>query len=187
MLPVQSIPVRAAGTASPVVSASNVASSGKVKLSWEPVEGAVQYKVYRATSKTGSYRLMKTTTSTTYTNTSAEVGKAYWYKVKAIHSNENANSAYSSVKSRTCDLARPDVTIAVDRFGEPVLSWGAVKGAKEYKVYRAESKNGTYRLLKTQAYPGYTDTLAESGKRYCWISYEGTDENGNHVFYTRWG
>lgn len=26
-----------------------------------------------------------------------------------------------------------------------------------------------------------------NGCRYCWISYEGTDENGNHVFYTRWG
>ena len=40
-----------------------------------------------------------TTTNTSVTNTSAEAGKTYYYKVKAIHSKSAANSAYSSVDS----------------------------------------------------------------------------------------
>ena len=58
----------------------------------------MKYGVYRSTSKNGTYSLKKTTTSTSYTDTSAVAGKTYYYKVKAIGSNTSANSAYSSIK-----------------------------------------------------------------------------------------
>ena len=73
--------------------------SGDPRLTWEAVDGAVEYQIYRATSKSGDYKLIKTTTSTSFTNTSAKAGKTYYYKVKAIHSNASSNSAYSSVVS----------------------------------------------------------------------------------------
>ena len=37
-------------------------------------------------------------TARTYTDTSAKAGRTYYYKVKAIHSNTEANSAYSDVR-----------------------------------------------------------------------------------------
>ena len=156
---------RACDLPQPVVKASNVASSGKVKLTWSEVEGAKEYEVYRATSKDGEYKLMKTTTGTSYTNTSAKAGSTYYYKVKAIHSKSSANSAYSEIVSRTCDLARPVVSIKL-KDGNPRLTWEKVDGAKEYQVYRATSKNGEYKLMKTTTGTAYTNTSAKAGKTY---------------------
>ena len=150
----------------PVVTASNVASTGYPRLTWEAVEGAVSYKVYRSTEKEGTYSLTKTTTGTSYTNTSAKPGNVYYYKVVAVAENSAANSAYSSIKSRTCDLAQPKVTGKVTLAGNPKLSWSKVDGAVSYKVYRATSENGTYKLMKTTTGTSYTNTSVTAGKTY---------------------
>ena len=151
----------------PVITLSNVASSGAPKVTWEAVAGAQEYQVYRAASKDGTYSLMKTTTSTAYTNTSAVTGETYYYKVKAIAENSSANSAYSTIKSRTRDLPRPVVTVSnVESSGAPKVTWEAVDGAKEYQVYRATAKDGTYSLMKTTAYTAYTNTSAKAGETY---------------------
>ena len=142
-----------------------MASTGKIKVSWKAIDGAVEYKVYRATSKTGTYKLIKTTTSTSYTNTGAEAGKTYYYKVKAIATKSSADSAYSEAKSRTCDLPRPTASVAL-KSGKPKVSWNKVEGAVEYEVYRATSKTGTYKLVKTTTGTSYTNSGATAGKTY---------------------
>jgi fibronectin type 3 domain-containing protein len=59
------------------------ASSTSVKLTWGAVTGATGYEVYRATTSTGTYSLLKATTSLTYTNSGLTTGKTYYYKVRA--------------------------------------------------------------------------------------------------------
>ena len=158
---------RTCDLARPVVTTSNVASSGKIKLSWDAIDGAAKYQVYRATSKNGEYTSVKTTTGTSYTNTSAVAGKTYYYKVVAVHSNSAANSAYSEIKSRTCDLPQPVVTASnVASSGKIQLTWKKIDGAVEYKVYRATSKTGEYKLMKTTTETSYTNTSAVVGKTY---------------------
>lgn len=157
---------RTCDLARPTVTLSNVASTGKIKVSWDAVDGAVEYEVYRATSKNGTYTKVNTTTGTSYTNTSAEAGKTYYYKVRAVAEKSAANSAYSTVKSRTCDLARPSVSITLNSSGKPKLSWKAISGAVEYQVYRATSKNGEYKLVKTTTSTSFTNTGAKSGVTY---------------------
>ncbi len=157
---------RTCDLAQPTVTLTGISSSGKIKVSWKAVDGADEYKVYRATSKNGTYTLMKTTTGTSYTNTGAKTGTTYYYKVRAIHENSSANSAYSSIKSRTCDLPRPDVEISLTKGGSPKLTWDAIDGAEEYKVYRATSKSGTYKLMKTTTGTSYTNSSAVEGKTY---------------------
>ena len=165
-MPFSEVISRACDLPQPTVKVSNVASSGKIKISWAEISGAEKYEVYRATSKDGEYTRLTTVTGTSVTNTSAKAGKTYYYKVKAIHSNSSANSAYSSVVSRTCDLARPDVEVSLNSSGKPRLKWASVDGAVEYKVYRATSKDGTYSLLKTTTGTSLTNTSAKKGKTY---------------------
>ena len=151
--------------AAPVVTASNVASTGKVKLTWNAVEGAVKYQVYRAASKTGEFKLMYTTEGTSYSNTKAEAGKYYYYKVVAI--GENGAEAASEIVGRTCDLARPVVTASNNaKTGKVKLTWNAVEGALSYKVYRATEKDGKYALTYTTEGTAYTNTKAEAGVTY---------------------
>ena len=75
-------------------------SSGAPKLTWNAVDGAAKYEVYRATSKAGKYTRYDTTTKTSYTNTSAKAGTTYYYKIKAVSKKTtSANSSYSAVVS----------------------------------------------------------------------------------------
>ena len=144
------IVTRSCDLAQPVVTATNVASTGKVKLSWKAVEGAAKYELYRATSKDGTYTKIGSTANTYITNTSGVAGTTYYYKVRALHgTNTGAHSAYSSIVTRTCDLAQPTLTVELNSKGQPVLTWSKVEGATKYQVYRATSKNGTYSLIYT--------------------------------------
>ena len=156
---------RTCDLAQTTVTLTNVASTGKIRISWEPVEGATKYQVYRATSKNGTYSRISTTSNTSVTNTKVDAGKTYYYKVRAICDVDAAAAAYSAVKSRACDLPQPDVSIARSS-GKPKVSWDKVTGAVEYKVYRATSKSGTYSLVKTTTSRSYKDTKATKNKTY---------------------
>lgn len=79
-----------------------VTKNGDPKISWEAVDGAAKYYVYRSTSKSSGFKHIKSTiTALSYTDTTANAGTKYYYKVKAVHSNTDANSAYSAVKYAT--------------------------------------------------------------------------------------
>jgi len=54
-----------------------------IKLSWKKVNDAEGYEVYRANSKKGTYKLVKTTNKISYKNSKLKAGKNYFYKVRA--------------------------------------------------------------------------------------------------------
>jgi len=158
---------RTADLKQPTITLSNVASSGKNKISWKAISGAAKYQVYFSTTgKDGSFKLLGTTTKLSYTHSGAVAGKTYYYKVKAIHSNSAANSAFSGAKNRTCDLPRPDVSASVTAKGYPKLTWEAVKNAEKYEVYCSTSKSGSYIKIKTTTSLSYTDKEASGGTFY---------------------
>ncbi|MCL4079188.1 Ig-like domain-containing protein [Coriobacteriia bacterium Es71-Z0120] len=80
--------VATAGTAPPVIAViSWSASTDNV--------GVTGYRVYRATSETGEYRPLGTTTSLSFSDVTGVPGQSYWYKVSAYDAagNESALSA----------------------------------------------------------------------------------------------
>lgn len=157
---------RACDLPKPDVTMKVQTATGKPKLTWEDLSGAISYRIYRATSKDGSYSLLKTTTSTTFVDTSAEAGINYYYKVTAVHSNSSANSAYSDIVNRMCDLPKPVVSIT-RKNGDPRITWKAIPDAEKYYVYRATSKDGKYTKVKTTVTAtSYTDTSAKAGTTY---------------------
>ena len=154
--------------ARPVVKPDYLISTGKPYIKWTAVAGASQYEVYRSGSKDGTYTLLGTTTATNYTDSKANAGYTYYYKVKAISSVKNtANSALSAAVAVTCRCARPvvkpDYLIST---GKPYIKWTAVAGASKYYVYRSGSKDGTYTLLGTTTATNYTDNKANAGYTY---------------------
>jgi uncharacterized repeat protein (TIGR02543 family) len=58
-------------------------SATSIKLTWSAVSGRTGYEVWQATSLTGTYSLIKTTTYTYFTHTGLTTGKSYYYKVRA--------------------------------------------------------------------------------------------------------
>ncbi len=154
--------------AAPIITAGNRASDGKVTLKWKAVYGAEKYAIYRATARDGEYVRQYTTTSTSYTNTTSKANVTYYYKVMALASRTaSANSAFSTVAARTCDVAAPVVKASNDaETGKVVLTWKPVEGAAKYEVYRSGTKNGTYKLYCTTSNTKYTNSTANAGYTY---------------------
>lgn len=173
---------------SPNVKISNDAKTGKIKLKWQAISSVVNFKIYRSDSKNGSYKLIATKNSMTdtFVDKTAKAGKKYYYKMLTYYSkNTNANSTYSSVKSRMCDLERPQLTISLNSKGKPKVVWKKISGAQGYKVYRATAKNGKYSLVSTTKKLNYTDTKAKKGVTYFYkVIATHNDSNANSAFST---
>lgn len=161
-----SVVYRTCDCAAPVVKGGNNASTGKVTLTWDKVSGAKEYVVYRANYSNGTYTKMFTTKNTSYTNTSANAGYTYYYKVKAIsYKTAYADSAMSNMVTRTCDCAAPAVKIALNSDGHPKLTWDKVTGAEKYRVYRStDGKNFSYCYTATATY--FNNNSATAGTTY---------------------
>ena len=154
--------------ARPVVKPDYLISTGKPYIKWTAVSGASQYEVYRSGSKDGTYTLLGTTTAANYTDSKANAGYTYYYKVRAISKvRSTANSSLSATVAATCHCARPvvkpDYLIST---GKPYIKWTAVAGASKYYVYRSGSSNGTYKYVGTTTATNYTDNKANAGYTY---------------------
>ena len=161
-----SVVYRTCDCAAPVVKGGNNAATGKVTLTWDKVSGAKEYVVYRADYSNGTYTKMFTTKNTSYTNTTANAGYTYYYKVKAIsYKTAYADSAMSNMVTRTCDCAAPVVKIALNSDGHPKLTWDKVTGAEKYRVYRStDGKNFSYYYTATATY--FNNNSATAGTTY---------------------
>ena len=159
---------KAAIPAAPRVTIGNSSASGKPQLTWAAVDGAAKYEIYRSTQQSTGFTLLGTTTSTSYVNTGAAVGKTYYYKVRALNV-DGAAGAYSSTVSGAAKAvapAAPTVTMTYSDSGKPKLTWSAVSGATSYRVYRSESRGTGYSLLGTTTSTSYVNTGAAAGKTY---------------------
>ena len=149
---------------SPTAKPSYVGASGKPYIYWSAVDGANRYYVYRSTTKDGTYSFLGSTAKLNYTDSKADAGTTYYYKVKAgIVNGVKSNS--SAAVAVTCRCARPSVKITTSN-GSPRLTWNAVAGANKYEVYRATSKNGSYTKMFTTSNLSYTNTSAKAGTTY---------------------
>ncbi len=142
------------------------ASTGKPYLKWTAVDGANRYYVYRSTTKDGTYSFLGSTANLNYTDSAANAGYTYYYKIKAVNA-AGSKSVYSAAVAGTCRCARPVVKPSyVGASGKPYIYWSAVDGAGKYYVYRSTSKNGTYEYIGYTAKTNYTDSKAVAGTTY---------------------
>ena len=128
-------------------------SYNSIKLTWNKVSGINGYEIYRSTSKTGKYSLIKTITSastTSYTNTKLTTGKTYYYKIRSykVSNNKNLYGNFSSIVSAKPQLSTPSITLSSGS-KKAYIKWKKIAGASGYEIYRATSKNGTYSKIKT--------------------------------------
>ena len=154
------------------VTTAKITSTG-FKVSWNKVDGASTYRIYRAQYTNGKWTAWtkisdQKASVSSFADKDVKAGGIYKYTVRALASGSVA-SAYEGTASLVY-LTAPKVTIANAKTGVKV-TWTAVAGAKEYVVYRSE-KSGTswskWATLKTTAsdVKAYTDTTAASGKTY---------------------
>ena len=145
-----------------------------IKVSWKKVSGANGYKVYRSTKKYSGYKLVKTTSSTCWTNSGLTSNKPYYYKVIAYKKIKYKGKyryyysrSYSSVTSVKPILGTPsNVQAASSGYNSVTLSWKKATNAKAYCIYRATSKNGSYTYIGTTTETSFTSLKLTTDKTY---------------------
>lgn len=152
------------------------ASSSSVKLSWSASGKEVKgYQIFRANEEDGEFKLIKTIkdrTKTTYINTKRTFGSTYYYKIRAyaVVDGKRIYSDYSSVKKVTVTVGVPVIQkITLESVSKAKISYDKISDADGYMVYRATSKDGTYKRIKTIKTPGttsYSATGLKNGNTY---------------------
>lgn len=139
--------------AAPPVLQGNPLSPAINYLSWNAVNGATSYALYRSSLDTET--LIGTTTNLGYSDLSPMSGLEYIYFVKA-YNELGAGPSSNRLTLKTATPAAPTVTGQVTGRSEITLSWPAVFGAQSYKVYRS-SDNRLFILAGSSSSTTFTD------------------------------
>jgi len=151
----------------PVLKASSV-SYNSLKITWTAISGASGYELYRSYTSTGTYTLLTSTTSTSFTNTGLVFNKVYYFKIRA-YSTVNATkvySAYSAIIYAKSKLSTPVITVARVSSTSLKVSYPAIAGSTGYEIWRSKGTSTTYTLLKTLTTTSFTNTALVQGAKY---------------------
>ena len=151
----------------------SVTNSAKgIALSWEKVEHATGYVIYRSTNGTKwtSVKTLSGADSLSWTDTNRSSGSRYYYRIRTLAKVSGTTYRSDFVEAPVIyRLSRPSVntiTLVEDGFQ---LSWKRITGADGYRIYR--SCDGCSPELLTTIESGrtlsFTDhTATEPGKFY---------------------
>jgi len=152
-----------------------------INISFNKVIGATLYGIYRATSATGSYKLIATTTNWSYHNSGLITNSNYYYKIRSYSINgvDKTFSALSSVAYAKPILPTPLIGKAVSSSYNSInITWNTVYGATLYGIYRATSAQGSYKLIATRSQASY-DNMPMSNE----ASYNNIGLTTNSTYY----
>ena len=146
-----------------------------VSLSWTKAKAVDGYEIYRATSKTGKYQKIKSTSSTTYKDSTLNTGTTYYYKVKpyakigAWDKTVVLGDESGVVSAKPSLTAVTGVSAKVKTYNSVMVSWKKVTGANGYEIYRSTKKSSGYKKVKTITVSGtihYVDSKLKTGTTY---------------------
>lgn len=166
----------------PVLSSISNTASG-IKISWNEVTNAEKYRVYRKTADS-SWKRIKNTSSTSYTDTTAVSGTTYYYTVRCITSDGTATtSGYDSTGLSITYIAAPTLSAVSNTASGVKVTWEAPAGGVNYRVFRKTS-NGSWKKVGDTTSTSYTDTTGKSGTTYYYtvrcIDSEGTSYTSSY-------
>ena len=132
-----------------------------ISITWNAVEDAESYEIYRKTSG-GSWKTLAEVTETCYEDHTAKDGVTYFYCV-AAKNGDVLSSSEQSVK--ILRLAKTKVTV-INVYGGVSVKWNKVEGAESYRVYR-KSPGGSWKVLATGLTDlSYTDAAVKFTAKY---------------------
>jgi fibronectin type 3 domain-containing protein len=145
-------------------------SSSSIEVTWQSVANASYYRVYRATSASGSYESMGETYDTKYTDTNVSAGTTYYYKVIAVNgTGQSSYSSYASASPSSSSSGAPSAPtgVSASAYSNYIeVTWQSVANVSYYMIYRATSPYDSYESVGDTYDTKYTDTNVGSGTTY---------------------
>lgn len=144
----------------------------KINVSWSSVANATIYRIYRSTDNK-SFTLVGSVSSkyTSFTDSSLEANKNYYYKVRPIAAGEKTivYGSYSTVSGGKITPTTATVNSAKQTYSDRIkISWSSSFAPKEYNVYKRAKEETSYKLIKTVSgtTTSFTDTDILPDKTY---------------------
>ena len=154
-------------------------SEKEIKISWDKVDGAKNYVIYRSTDKNANFELYKKLSpdKTEFADTDVVPGERYYYKLGTLAENDIYGSDLTDVFYATAKLAAPTNLVAVNYVSASVrVKWDVNDEAKSYTVYRSSKLDGLYTIVGKSGTNSFVDTNITAGNIYF---YKIIAENGN--------
>ncbi len=136
---------------------------GGMKVSWNHVNGAKNYKVYIKTAT--SWKSIGTTTDNSFLHTSAVSGTSYTYTVRCVDESGKTWQSYFNTKGITGKyVASPVIQNTISTEDGVQITWNKVNGAEKYKVfYKTETK---WKTIATTTSDTYTHKPLNDGDTF---------------------
>lgn len=142
------------------------------KVSWTKTKGAGSYAIYRSTSKSSGYTLIKTVSNSksSYTDKTVAAGTTYYYKVCAVTKNKEGKKS-KAVSTKIQPATVSDLTASSAGGKKITLTWSAANGATSYQIYRSTSKNKGYSKIGTTTELSFSNSKLKNGTTYYYRVY----------------
>ena len=168
-----------------LVLTSELVTSTKIKLSWNLIDGATRYVIYRKEG-TKSYKKVLTLGANVNTYTSSILKpNTYSYIVKPARydSKDRIYGDQSNAVSEGTTFTKPVITLTKKSSSSIKVSWKKVDAASYYEVCR-KVDSGAYKKLKTVTTTSYESKSLSKGKTYTYKIRAYTTVNGEKVYST---
>ena len=139
----------------------------KIQVSWNAVPNASSYTVYRTVG--GKTETVGTTGSTVYVDSKLFGGKEAVYSAAAVSADKTKFTDSQAGTSKSIKIAKAPGKFKVKlKSKKASVSWGKVKKAKSYVIFRSEKKNGVYKKIGTakKNKTSYLDKKVKKKKTY---------------------
>lgn len=157
----------------------------KCTLKWEKCTNAQGYQIYKASTQSGTYKKVASTTSTskTYERTSTS-----YYKVRSYRNNEDGMtySKFSSIQkvAKYSKPSQPTInsnpTYTSTQY---TIKWSKCSNVDGYQIYRATNPDSSYKKVATTTGTSKSFKITNKGVYYYKVrSYR---KNGNENVYSK--
>lgn len=150
-------------------------SNGNIQITWNKVDNADRYSVYRLNHKNNKEIRVSDSGGLSYTDRDIDEGVTYSYSVTASSgSHESARSSKKQVTTKY-NLVAPALKASVSG-NNVTLSWKGENSATGYEIYRSSAENAKGNTI---ANLGKTETYADKNLNTGVYYYSICSKNGN--------
>ena len=125
--------------ANPTLKSAKATAKG-IKISWKATKNTTKYNVYRRNASAKTWKKLKTTTSTTFTDRNYKNGTKYYYTVKAIKIADGRSYTSGCKKPGVSCVSyypgTPKMNLAVLTSTGVHVQWSNVTNESAYIIYR---------------------------------------------------
>ena len=154
----------------PVVQATTGELETGIRLTWNAVDRATSYRVFRAEEENGQYRPLAQTPYTSFIDQVGRdhMGHWYWYKVQACN-DAGCGPESTPVRGYAGYPPEPPSNVSASDGDYPnkiVVTWDPVPGAIQYEVLRDRTPGGGFNPIDMVTSTSYEDRDVSPGVIY---------------------